>query len=93
MKKIMLILAILAGLTLVSVMALGDSTIMGGKCSMDSQCKYGQCKNGKCGYCFMDSHCKGYGQCKNNQCGYCHMASHCKGFGTCSNNQCTKPPW
>lgn len=62
-------------------------------CSFNSDCKYGKCGGGKCGYCDFNSDCNGYGICNEHQCGYCNFTSECGAFGDCSNHHCTKAPW
>ncbi len=63
------------------------------KCSFDSDCSHGKCRNSVCGGCSFDSDCKGWGKCRNSHCGGCSFNSDCSGFGECRNSQCTKAPF
>jgi len=63
------------------------------KCSFNSDCKYGKCGSGKCGYCDFNSDCNGYGVCSDHQCGRCSFSSDCGSFGPCSSGRCEKSPW
>lgn len=63
------------------------------KCSFQSDCPYGTCKNGQCGGCSFQSDCKGWGKCSNGQCGACSFQSDCAGFGACKNGHCEKSPY
>jgi hypothetical protein len=63
------------------------------RCSFNSDCPYGKCKNHRCGGCSFQSDCKGWGKCRNGWCGSCSFQSDCKGFGRCSSGRCTKSPY
>ena len=63
------------------------------RCSFNSDCSHGTCKQGKCGGCSFNSDCKGWGKCANGWCGACSFSSECKGFGNCSSGRCTKSPY
>lgn len=63
------------------------------KCSFQSDCPYGTCKNGSCGGCSFQSDCKGWGKCSNGMCGACSFQSDCAGFGSCKNGMCEKSPY
>lgn len=66
---------------------------MAKRCSFNSDCSHGNCKQGRCGGCSFNSDCKGWGKCSNGWCGACSFASECKGFGSCSSGKCTKSPY
>ena len=63
------------------------------KCSFNSDCPYGTCKNSTCGGCSFNSDCKGWGKCSDGWCGGCSFNSECQGFGSCKSGHCEKSPY